>query len=137
MPHGDDGRLVRGRGEGRPYGDLADAATGQFETTRQLAKVDVPGERRRVRKTESPDGFARGNVRLRELEDESQASEECFVDVATKIRCEDRKAREGLHAMQEIRDLDVRISVVGVLDLAALAEQRIRFVEEQHCAGAL
>ena len=36
-----------------------------------------------------------------------------------------------LHALQQIADLDVGVAVVAVLDLGALAEQRVRLVEEE------
>ena len=43
----------------------------------------------------------------------------------------------GLHPLQQVIDLDVGIAVVAVLDLAALAEQRVRLVEEQDRAAVL
>ena len=53
------------------------------------------------------------------------------------VRREDRQAAVGLHALQQVADLDVRVAVVAVLDLGALAEQRVGLVEEQHRAARL
>ena len=49
---------------------------------------------------------------------------------------EDREAAVGLHPLQQVADLDVRVAVVAVLDLAALAEERVGLVEEQDGAAA-
>ncbi len=40
-----------------------------------------------------------------------------------------------LHALEQITDLDIGVAVVAVFDLAALAEQRVGFVEEQDRAA--
>ena len=50
---------------------------------------------------------------------------------------QDRQAAVGLHPLQQVVDLDVGVAVVAVLDLAALAEQRVGLVEEQDRAAAL
>jgi hypothetical protein len=42
-----------------------------------------------------------------------------------------------LDPLQQVADLEVGVPVVGVLDLGALAEERVRFVEEQHHIGAV
>ena len=47
------------------------------------------------------------------------------------------RARVGLHPLQQVGDLDVRVAVLGVLHLRALAEQRVGLVEEQDRVGAL
>ena len=50
---------------------------------------------------------------------------------------QDRQAAVRLHALQQVADLDVGVAVVAVLDLAALAEQRVGLVEEQDRAALL
>src|SRR3954469_17621941 len=50
---------------------------------------------------------------------------------------QDREARELLHALEQVGDLDVGVAVVRVADGASLAEQRVGLVEEKHGAGAL
>src|SRR5918995_51978 len=40
--------------------------------------------------------------------------------------------RVRLHTLQEVAALDVGVAVVAVLDLAALAEECVGLVEEQH-----
>ena len=47
------------------------------------------------------------------------------------------RARVGLHALQQVGDLDVGVAVVGVRDLRALAEQGVGLVEEQDRVGAV
>ena len=47
-----------------------------------------------------------------------------------------RQAAEGFHALQEVVDFDVGVTVVAVFDFAAFAEQGVGFVEEQDCAAA-
>ena len=49
---------------------------------------------------------------------------------------EDRQAAIGFDPLQQVADLDIRVAVVAVLDLAALAEQRVGLVEQQHRAAA-
>ena len=50
---------------------------------------------------------------------------------------EDRDALALLHLLQQVGDLDVGVAVVRVLDFGALAEERVRLVEEQHRVGVL
>ena len=59
------------------------------------------------------------------------------VERALHVGGEDRQAAISLHALQQIVDLDVGVAVVAVLDFAALAEQRVGFVEEQDRAAVL
>ena len=51
---------------------------------------------------------------------------------SAQVRREDRDALVLLHLLQQVRDLDVGVPVVRVLDLGPLAEQRVRLVEEQN-----
>ena len=46
-------------------------------------------------------------------------------------------AVEPLHPLQQVGDLDVGVAIVGVLDLGALAEDRVGLVEEQHAVDAV
>ena len=59
------------------------------------------------------------------------------VERALHVGREDRQAAIGLHALQQVVDLDVGVAVVAVLHLAALAEQRVGLVEEQDRAAVL
>ena len=42
-----------------------------------------------------------------------------------------------LHPLEQVGGLDVGVAVMGVLDLRALAEERVRLVEEQHAVHPL
>ena len=43
----------------------------------------------------------------------------------------DGHAGEGFQALQKVRDFDVGVAVVAVLDLGTLAEEGVGFVEEE------
>ena len=73
----------------------------------------------------------------REVDHEVQPAQERVVDVALEVRREDDRAGVGLHALQQVGDLDVGVAVVGVRDLGALAEQRVGLVEEEDRVGAV
>ena len=59
------------------------------------------------------------------------------IERALHIGGEDGEAPIGLHALQQIVDLDVGVAVVAILDFAALAEQGIGLVEEEDAAAVL
>ena len=65
------------------------------------------------------------------------AARERLVDVAPEVGGEDDDAVVLLELLQEIGDLDVGVAIVRVLDLAALAEERLGLVEEERwrCAA--
>ena len=79
----------------------------------------------------APQPLAVARLREREVDHEVQPAQERVVDVAAEVRGEDDRARVGLHPLQQVRDLDVRVAVLGVRDLRALAEHRVGLVEEQ------
>ena len=56
---------------------------------------------------------------------------------ACMLRRQDRQAAIGLHPLEQVADLDVRVAIVAVADLGALAEQRVRLVEQEDRAAAL
>ena len=67
----------------------------------------------------------------REVDDRVEPAGERLVDVGAQVRGQDRDAVERLHPLEQVGDLDVRVAVAGVLDLGALAEQRVGLVEQQ------
>ena len=68
----------------------------------------------------------------REVDDRVEPPGERLVEVGAQVRGQDRDAVEGLHALEQVGDLDVGVAVARVLDLGALAEERVGLVEEQH-----
>ena len=66
---------------------------------------------------------------------DSKRRREGLVDVVPPVGGQDGDAVEGLDALEQEGDLLVGVAVVGVLGLAALAEQRVGLVEEQDPAG--
>ncbi len=65
------------------------------------------------------------------------AAREGGIEILRQIGCQDHHPVVLLHLLQQIRDLDVRVAIVRILDLRALAEQRVGLVEQQDRAGAL
>ena len=90
-----------------------------------------------ARELTPPDLLARRCVGKREADDEADAAQEGAVERALHVGGEDRQAAIGLDPLQQVGDLDVGVAVVAVLDLAALAEERVGLVEQQHRAAGL
>ena len=68
----------------------------------------------------------------RELDHEAQAAQERRVQSAFHIGGEDRQAAVRLHALEQITDLDIGVTVVAVFDLAALAEEGVGLVKKEN-----
>ena len=82
--------------------------------SRARRRVDVAVGRRR-REHPPPDRLARRRVRERELDDEADAAQEGAVERALHVGGQDRQPAIGLHALQQVADLDVGVAVVAVL----------------------
>ena len=78
------------------------------------AEVDVAPQRRLAGHEPAPEPLAVARLREREVDHEVQPAQERVVDVAAEVRGEDDRARVGLHPLQQVRDLDVRVAVLGV-----------------------
>ena len=59
------------------------------------------------------------------------------VDVANQVGGHDTHTVMFLHLLEQIGHLHIGVAVVGVLHLAALAEDGVAFVEEEHTVGPL
>ena len=70
-------------------------------------------------------------LRQGEVDDRVEPADERLVDVRAQVRREDRQAVERLHPLEQVGDLDVRVPIARVLDLAPLAEERVGLVEQQ------
>jgi hypothetical protein len=77
-------------------------------------------------------GGAGIDVGTREFDHQLQAAGESGVEVAAQIGGEDDRAAVRLDAAQQVADFHVGVTVARFLDLAALREQRVGFVELQH-----
>ncbi len=132
--HGDR-FAVLSRHEGSAQCDAANVPTRDVEARQQLI---VQGVARCLRwQRFLPDSPAFFEVRNWELHHETQAPQECRGERTLRIGCKNRQASEFLHAPQQVVNLDVGVSVVGVFDLAPLSENRVGFVEEQEGAAVL
>ena len=68
----------------------------------------------------------------RKWNDEGEPSGKGIVQVRAEFRGQDRESVAApLHALQQMRDLDISVTIVAVSDLGALPEQGIRLVEEE------
>ncbi len=73
----------------------------------------------------------------REVDHGIQPASEGLIQVRTQVRGQDGDAIEQLHALEQVRNLDIGVSIMGVLDVRALAEHRVRLVEQQHTVDAI
>ena len=98
-------------------------------------QVHVFGTWRSLRERALPDAEAVLYLRERELDNGAHTSQEGFVQIGAQVGRQHDDAVELLHPLQQIADLDVGVTIVGVLDLAAFAEHRIGLVEEEDDVG--
>src|SRR5262249_15709684 len=73
----------------------------------------------------------------RKIDYHLQASDKSFIHVLTQVGRENGYAVVLFHLLQEIANLDVRVTIVRVLHLRALAKQGVRFIEDQNRVRAL
>ena len=107
---------------------------------RRPARRPRPGSRGRRRRPAAaarpgsgPTAARRSSaVGLGEVDDGVEPAGEGVVDVGPQVGGQDGQAVEGLQPLQQVGALDVGVAVVGVLHVAALAEDRVGLVEEQH-----
>ena len=132
--HGDR-RTGLGGEKSRCQGDVADVAAREIETG-ELAVIQCFDRRLRWEHA-APDGFALGGIGEREVHHEAQPTAEGRVQRALVVGGQDRQPAISLHALEQVAHLDIGVTVVAVLHVAALAEQGIRFVEEQDGAAVL
>src|SRR5882672_2179508 len=103
----------------------------------QSRQVDVAPQRRSLWQVAAPELQALGGSRLVELDHELQSADERRVDVLAEVGGEDRQAIEALEPGQEICGLEIGVPVVRVAYLSALAEQRVRLIEQQDRLNSL
>ena len=108
--------------------------------------ISSRAERLEVERLPSPASggktFSQIRLRLRrvgerEVDQEAQPAQEGAVEGGLPVGGQDGQAAVVLHALQQVVDLDVGVAVVAVLDLGALAEQRVGLVEEEDRAAPL
>src|SRR5262249_11933409 len=129
------GTTFVGGQKGRAHRDVANVAAGDVETG-ESPYIEIL-DRRRGREDTPPDFGAFRFVREGEVYDEANAALESRIERLLHVGGENRQATVGFHTLQQIAHLHVGVAVVAVLDLAALAEQRVRLVEQQDRTGCL
>src|SRR5436305_7891182 len=108
-------------------------ASGQIEPRQPL---EIERARLHLRREDAaPDGKPLLIARKRKVYDEAQAPHESRVERAFHVGRENGETSISLHALQKIVDFDVGVAVVRVLDIRALAVERIGFVEEEKRAA--
>ena len=124
-----------GRQEGGGERDVADVAAGNLEA-REPREID-PLQLGLGREHALPDAAPMCRVGEGEVDDETQPPHEGGIERGLAVGRQNREPAKILHPLQQIVDLDIGVAVVAVLDLGALAEQRVGLVEEQDDAAAL
>ncbi|MBA7682769.1 hypothetical protein ES703_91121 [subsurface metagenome] len=69
-------------------------------------------------------------LREGEIDSELEPAGKGLIQVGPEIRRQDGHAIIGLHALQQIGDLDVGVAVMRVAHFGALAKKGIRLIEE-------
>ena len=113
------------------YHAVLDISSSHLEVLSEEIVVDVLRRSLRVQHF-APQQLPRGGVRKRKRDHKAYPSHERLVDILKEIRRHQHNAIVFLHLLEQIRGLYVRMSVVGVLDLGALAEKCVGLVKEQH-----
>ena len=115
--------------------DIPDVATGHIEPC-QLGVIDAI-EGYICWENGAPDSLALHLVWEWKIDDKAQPPLKRRIERGLVVGRQDREAGVGLHALQQVTDLDVGITVVAVLDFAALAEQGVRLIEQENGAALL
>src|SRR5262249_11975052 len=66
---------------------------------------------------------------------EADAAQKCGVERRLHVGGQHTEAAIGLHALEQVVDFDVGVTVVTVFDLAALSEEGIGLIEEEDGAA--
>src|SRR6266542_1677889 len=136
VPHRDDVAVRVGGEQCGGTGGGDDACASQLQGGQRL-QVHVGGERRGRREGRLREPEPVGAARAGKVHDDGEPPGERRIDVLAEVARENRETVEVLQALQQESDLEVGPPVGTVLDLAALAEQRVRLVEEQHGVARL
>ena len=126
-----DAAGVGRRHEGRADGDVLDVAARELEAAGEEVEVHVVGDGRGVGEVSPPEAIAVGLLGKGKLDRQAHPPEESLVDVLPQVRGEDDNALELLDALEQVTRFNVGVAVVRVLDLGALAEERVGLVEEE------
>ncbi len=76
-------------------------------------------------------------IRKRKIHGEPQPALKCSVYGGLKIGGQNCQPLIGLHALQQVTDLNVSIPVVAIFYIAPLSEQGVGLIEKQHGAAFL
>ena len=87
--------------------------------------------RRGSGKDASPDEFALLLIGKRKLHHETETARERDIERRLHIGRQNRQSAVGLHPLQEITHLDIRVPIMAVAHLAAFPEQRIGTIGNQ------
>src|ERR1700674_2017140 len=74
---------------------------------------------------------------MHEVDDEAEAPHKCLIEVTLAVGRKDRDSVELLHPLEQVVDFDIGETVVRVLDLSPLSEQRVRLIKQKHDVGTL
>ena len=127
-----DSYLVLSREKRRSHGDVPDVAAAKQKARRQPARIHIRRYRSCGRPGALPDPLPAPLIRKRKRNRERKPAQKRLVQILAQVRRQDGYPFVLLHLLQKVRHFEVRVTVMRIPHLAALAEQRIRLVEEQN-----
>ena len=94
-------------------------------------QVDVSRQRRGLRQMAAPERQPLLAIRFFKIYDELQSAQKSCIDVFAKVGGQNRQPLELFQARQQVCRFEVGVTVVGVADFGAFAEEGVRFIEKE------
>src|SRR5258708_14088534 len=116
--------------ECRAESDVTDAASSDVQASEEVVVQGIFFGLSRECGLPYPNAI--GRRREGEVHKKTQAPKESLVQQRFSIRCKYRKTAIVFHALQQIVDLNIGVTVLAVAHFASLAEKRIGLVEKQN-----
>ena len=80
----------------------------------------------------APQPLPRRRIRPREVDHHVETTSERLVEIGPEVGGQDGESGEPFDALQQVRNLDVGVTIARIFDLAPLAEDGVGLVEQQH-----
>ena len=132
-PAGDRSAVRRPQpGRRPPAHDVADVSSWRARMPLRGRRESISSERgTRVREAGASTAVACCRYRASGSRRGDPAAEERLVDIGAQVRGQDGHPLELLHALQEVGDFDIGVSIPGVTHLGPLPEDGVGLVEQQ------
>ena len=129
--------VVVGREECRAQARRCGCSRRSSRTAARAGEVDAGATGAAAGSTRAPQLLALGLVGELEAQVQRQPALERRIDVRLVVRGQEADAGEGLEPLEQVVGLEVRVAIVARLHVGALAEQRVRLVEQQDRVAGL